>query len=174
MENLYESLWWRDVYGVLASSAAALIGLLFVAISLHLDQIIKKPFFHRRALNNTVYLVTTFVEALLILVPQPNLTVGVEIIIINLFVLQLPLRNIYLYPKSKQAYLDVGWTIYPAFVFLTALLLGIAGGVGLIENLNWSIYLVTTSCIMLLVTVVFCAWAIMLAVGKSVAMTEEN
>jgi len=140
----------------------------------HFDQIIKQPFFHRRAFNNTVYLVTTFVEALLILVPQPTLMVGIEIVIINLLVLQLPLRNICLYPKSKQAYFDVGWTIYPAFIFVTALLLGIAGGAGLIGNLNWGIYLVTTSCVTLLVTVVFCAWAIMLAVGKSVAMTKEN
>ena len=51
-------------------------------------------------------------------------------------------------------------------VFMS-ILFGIAGGATLIVDLNWGIYLVTASCIVLLVMVVFGAWSIMVGVGQA-------
>jgi len=48
-----------------------------------------------------------------------------------------------------------------------SILFGIAGGATLIVDLNWGIYLVTASCIVLLVMVVFGAWSIMVGVGQA-------
>ena len=95
MENAYQPELWQNVYVVLGSSSAALIGLLFIATSLHLDEIINNLVLRRRAFNNTRYLLMTFVEALLILIPQPNLILGAELVAINLFGLWVPLRNTY-------------------------------------------------------------------------------
>ena len=66
MENAYQPELWQNVYVVLGSSSAALIGLLFIATSLHLDEIINNLGLRRRAFNNTRYLLMIFVEALLI------------------------------------------------------------------------------------------------------------
>jgi hypothetical protein len=71
MENSYRPELWRQLYVMLATSAAALIGLLFIVTSLHLDETTKIPVFRFRARNNMLYLLTMLVVAVLILMPQP-------------------------------------------------------------------------------------------------------
>ena len=43
MENAYQPELWHDFFVVLGSSSAALIGLLFIATSLHLGEIVNDP-----------------------------------------------------------------------------------------------------------------------------------
>jgi hypothetical protein len=166
MKNAYQPELWQNVFVVLGSSSAALIGLLFIATSLHLDEIINNPILRRRASNNTRYLLVTFVEALLILIPQPMPILGAELVAVNLFGLSRPLINIYNYFRNKKGFVQAGATIYRAIIFVISFLLGTAGGAAiLIERLNLGIYLVTASCIILVVTIVLNAWSIMLGVG---------
>ena len=69
---------WHDLYVMLGTSSAALIGLLFVATSLHLGEVVSNPAFRVRAYNVTLYLLTLLVEAVVILVPQPVPFLGAE------------------------------------------------------------------------------------------------
>jgi len=62
---------WHDLYVMLGTSSAALIGLLFIATSMHLGEVVSNPGFRVRSYNQTLYLLTLLVEAVLILVPQP-------------------------------------------------------------------------------------------------------
>ena len=62
---------WHDLYVMLGTSSAALLGLLFVAASLHLDEITKNFSYRARGLNNSYMLIFTLVEATIILTPQP-------------------------------------------------------------------------------------------------------
>ena len=175
MENAHQPELWRDVYVVLGTAAAALIGLLFIATSLHLDEIVNNPVLRRRAYNNSRYLLIIFVEAVLILIPQPLLVLGAQLVAINLFGLWLPLINTYRYfYKNKDDTSYTGFVISRAIIFGGSFLLGIAGGATLINHLNWGIYLVTISCVMVLVTVVLNAWSIMLGVGQSEKTTKAN
>ena len=175
MGNTYQPELWRDVYVVLGSSSAVLLGLLFIATSLHLDEIINQPFFHRRAFNNIRYLLITFVEAVFVLLPQPILILGVGLVAINLFALWLPLRITYLYFKSDKEPGHRGWTIFRAIIIIVSFLLGIAGGEQvLIGYLNWGIYLVAISCVTLIVMVVWNTWSIMLGISQSEKMTKTN
>jgi hypothetical protein len=43
MESAYQPELWQNIWVVLGSSSAALIGLLFIATSLHLDEIVSNP-----------------------------------------------------------------------------------------------------------------------------------
>ena len=79
MGSEYQPELWRDLYVMLGTSAAALIGLLFVVTSLHLDNIVRNPVYHRRAYNQTLYLVILLVEAMLILTPLPVRILGVAL-----------------------------------------------------------------------------------------------
>ena len=56
MENVYQPELWRDAYVMLGTAAAALIGLLFVVTSLHLEEIVNNPAYRIRARNNMFYL----------------------------------------------------------------------------------------------------------------------
>jgi hypothetical protein len=167
MESAYQAELWRDMFVLLGSSAAALIGLLFIATSLHLNEVINNPSSRRRAFDNTCYLLIILVEALLLLMPQPMPILGAELISINLLGLWLPLKVIFTLLEDKEGYRHSGGQIHRVTIFLMSILIGIAGGVTLIVDLNWGVYLVTASCIVLLVMVVFGAWQIMVGIGET-------
>ena len=61
---------WQNLYVMLGTSSAALIGLLFIATSIHLGEVVSNPGFRVRSYNQTLYLLTLLVEAIFILVPQ--------------------------------------------------------------------------------------------------------
>jgi hypothetical protein len=105
MENAHQLEQWRDLYVMLGTSSAALIGLLFVVMSLHLDGIMKNPVFYNRAHNITHHLLTTLVEAALILTPQPMTVLGAELVALNLFGLRLPLR-FFMSPSTRTRHLE--------------------------------------------------------------------
>jgi hypothetical protein len=167
MGNEYQPEIWRDVFVVLSTSSAALIGLLFIATSLRLEEIVSNPILRSRAFNHTRYLLTVFVEALLILVPQPKIILGIELIALNLFALCLPLRLFYIFFRNKEGFHHGGTAVHRLIIFIVSFSLGIAGGATQIEHLNWGIYLVTASCIIVIVMVVLNSWSIMLGVGQA-------
>ena len=79
--HAYQPEQWRDLYVMLGTSAAALIGLLFVATSLHLERAwCAIPPTRRAPIIRRVYLVLLLVEAVFVLVPQPPAAFGAEVV----------------------------------------------------------------------------------------------
>jgi hypothetical protein len=174
MENLHQPELWQNVFVVLGSSSAALIGLLFIATSLHLKEVVNNPVFHGRAFNHTRFLLIILVEALLVLIPQPMFLLGAELFAINALGLCLPLRFVLTFFQDNEGYRRGGAMLHRAIIFSIGFLLGIAGGALLVGHLNWGIYLVATSCIILLVRAVFSAWSIMVGVGQLEKTTKTK
>ena len=154
------------MFVLLGSSAAALIGLLFIATSLHLNEIVNNPIAQRRAFNNTCYLLIILIEALLLLIPQPMPVLGAELIFINLVGIWLPFNIVANFLRDRERYRHAGGRIYRPVIFITSSLVGVAGGATLIGHSKWGIYLVTASCIIFLVFIVFGAWSIMVEIGQ--------
>jgi hypothetical protein len=167
MENPHQPELWRDMFVVLGSSAAALIGLLFIATSLHINEIANNPILHRRAFNNTCYLLIILVEALLFLIPQPMPVLGAELICLNLFGLRLLLSFMSNLFRDKKSYRHAGGSIHRGIIFVASFLVGITGGATLIAHMNLGLYLVAASAIALIVMVVFGAWSIMMGIGQA-------
>jgi hypothetical protein len=168
MGNGFHAELWRDAYVMLGTAAAALIGLLFVVTSLHLDEIANNPVYRIRARNNSFYLLTLLVEATLILIPQPAAVLGTELAVITLLLLLFHLRNLYLFRyKSKDSGKLGGFQTYTAFRFIASDLIGIAGGVCLAELSNWGLYLTTASYVFFLGSIIMNAWNIMLGIGQA-------
>jgi len=173
MANGYQLELWRDVFVMLGTAAAALIGLLFVATSLHLDEIVKNQIYRIRARNNMFYLWIMLVEATLVLIPQPMATLGVELMVIVLFLLLLHLRNLYMFRyKDKDMGNRGGFQTYTAFRFITSDLLGLVGGAFLVVLSNWGMYLITASYVIFIGSVIYSAWLIMLGVGQAEEVTK--
>ena len=161
----YQPELWRDLYVMLGTSAAALIGLLFVATSLHLDDLVRNPVYHTRAYNQTRYLALLLIEAVFVLMPQTPLIFGIEIVLLNVLGLALPVSNIYSFVyKNNAAAEPSGWAIGRAVRYILAFALGIAGGAMLTVDSAWGMYFVTASFVLLLVAVIANAWSIMLGV----------
>ena len=166
---------WHDLYVMLGTSSAALIGLLFIATSIHLAEVVSNPGFRVRSYNQTLYLLTLLVEAVLILVPQPVPLLGAELIVLSLAGLWLPIRTSYtFFYKEGDISHRGGMKVSRAIPFIGAYLLGIAGGIALIQGSHWGMYIVTVSYTTLLVTVVLGAWSTMLGVEQRQLAVEQR
>ena len=158
---------WRDLYIMLGSSSAALLGLLFVATSMHLDDARGNSVFERRARNNTLHLLVLLVEAAVILTPQPPAAAGVEIAVINLLGLWIPVSFTYrMVVKSRDEARRGGWGLHRAVLYITGYLFGAGGGVALAAHSVDGLYLITACYILILVSVVLNAWRIMLGLRQ--------
>src|SRR6478752_9851559 len=128
---------WQNLYVTLGSSSAALIGLLFVAVSIHLGEVASNPGFRVRSYNQTLYLLTLLVEAILILVPQPVSFLGAELIALNLVGLWIALSTSYRFIyKHRDDRHRGGMKMSRAIPLSVAYLFGMAGGIGLIQGLS--------------------------------------
>ena len=168
MANGYQPELWRDVFVMLGTAAAALIGLLFIATSLHLEEIVKNQMYRIRARNNLFYLWIMFVQAALVLIPQPMAALGIELTVIVVFLLLLHIKNFYVFLyKNKEMGARGGFQIYTTLRFITSDLLGLAGATFLVALSNWGMYLITASYLIFIGSVIYSAWLIMLGVGQA-------
>jgi hypothetical protein len=144
---------WRDLYLMLGTSSAALIGLLFVASTLHVREIVSVEMFKVRVQNTMLVMVGTLIQATAILTPQPMRLLGAELLILNLWGLWFPLNLVYKAVRMSAA--ERG-----------GYLVGIAGSMALMVADDWGLYLVTISYTHSLVAGIWNAWMMMLGIGR--------
>jgi hypothetical protein len=160
---------WHDVFVVIGTSAGALVGLLFIVMSIHINAITERADDNLRATIdgarfNTIHLLTVLVEAVVILTPQPLTLIGAELIALNVFGLRGPLIFT---TKYRHRPITIGENgEFPVGLIATiicAYLLGIAGGIALLRLFEWGMYLVTAACVLKIVRSVLTAWMLMFA-----------
>jgi hypothetical protein len=165
MHSPYQPEAWHDLYITLGGSSAALIGLLFVAASLHIREIVNNPMFKIRAQYSTLILIGTLIQAAAILTPQPARILGVELLVLNLWGLWFPVSLTYaamMKPAAKRG----GYSIYRGVFFIGGFVLGVAGSIVMIAGAEWGLYLVTICYVSSLIATVWNAWAMMLGIGR--------
>jgi hypothetical protein len=173
MEHIYQPELWRDLFVMLGTSSAALLGLLFVATSMHLDEIMNNFSYRTRALNNSYMLIFTLIESMIVLTPQPIELLSGTLVIANLAIIWIPMKNTYLYGyKNRDLGHRGGWAIWRGIGYLLALTLGMVGGALTLLSPNVGLYLVTVSCGALLVIVALNSWSVLLGIGQMDRKTE--
>ena len=166
---------WQNLYVMLGTSSAALVGLLFIATSIHLGEVVSNPGFRVRSYNQTLYLLTLLVEAIFILVPQPVSLLGAELMALNLVGLWIALSTSYTFIyKHRDDRHRGGMKMSRAIPLTVGYLLGIAGGIALIQSSRWGMYIVTVSYTTLLVTVVLGAWSTMVGIEQRQLDVEQR
>ena len=175
MGSSYQPELWRDLFVTLGTSAAALIGLLFVAASVRINEAKNRPVFRLRVRNVTIHLVAIFVQAMAVLTPQPMSLLGAEVMAISLCGLWLPISFFYqVVTKYKAEARQQGFSIYRASHVTAGYLLGIAGGAALVNFLNLGMYIITISYVVLLVFVISSAYEFMLGAEYSEGPTKAT
>ena len=95
MNIAYEAQAWQGFYIMTGGAAAALAGLLFVAMSLHAKTITNHPFYMNRAIGTLTSLTSMLLIAASVLVPgQPTLWIGVEVEAAAILFLVMTLRGL--------------------------------------------------------------------------------
>lgn len=156
MENAYRLESWQNLYIMLGSSAAALTGLLFVAVSLQIKSIVKDPVLRVRAAANTIMTVILVINAAIILVPQNIAVIGFELCAAAFgYITWASWRLVHIWKSGRK-------TPPRAVISISLNLLGIIGGLSLIFRFGGGMYITTIQCIAILGWVVFNAWSLLL------------
>jgi hypothetical protein len=169
MEHVAKVGSWGELYVMLGTSSAALIGLLFVATSLHLKAMADHPVLRTRSRNLTLHLTVMLVQATAVLMPQPLQFLGIEVIVVNLCGLSLPLTFLYrtMFSRTRKRTKGSGFSLYMGLAYILAYTIGIAGGVALSQSLLWGLYLVTFSNAIFFVLVILNGWKLMFGIQES-------
>ncbi|HTQ81650.1 MAG TPA: hypothetical protein VMI47_00130 [Pseudolabrys sp.] len=157
---------WRDLYLMLGTSSAALVGLLFVAASLHLSEIANEEVYRLRVQYTTLILVSTLLMATAILVPQPLPALGAELLVINLWGLSFPialLRQVLKIPNSRGR---GGFSVRRGAQFISGYVIGVAGSTAVVVGYEWGMYLVTLCYANCMIASIWNAWMIMLGIAR--------
>ena len=174
MEHVAKLGSWGELYVMLGTSSAALIGLLFVATSLHVEEIVNNTIYRTLARSSSIYLLVTLAEAACVLTPQPVYALGIEIAVFSLVALVVVGRNFYNFLSHPDVSQHGGLRIYRGLIFIVAFLTGIAGGIALLAGKDWALYLVTASYVVVIVAVALTAWSVMLGVGHGEKRKREE
>jgi hypothetical protein len=158
---------WQGLYLMLGGSSAVLIGLLFVATSLHLSEIVNDAVYKLRAEYTTLIMLGTLVQATAILTPQPLQLLGAELVAMNLVGISFPFQLLHRATKIKESPRRGGFSTRRAAFFIAGYLLGIAGSAAMAGGAEWGMYLVTAGYASSLIACIWNAWMIMLGVGQS-------
>ena len=76
---------WANFYVMAGGAAAALTGLILVAVSLHLRPILSHPLYRDRSFTSLQGLVTMLIVACIVLAPQELAAMGIEILVLALY-----------------------------------------------------------------------------------------
>ena len=159
---------WRDLFMTIGSSAGALVGLLFIVVSLHFDRISELSDYNMRvtiqgARYNTLHLLTVLVEAVAVLLPQPLIGLRLPLTIV---------RNYY--DKHITISHRGGFPTALIATVIAAYLLGAAGGAVLMRGLEWGLYAVALSCLIKIVRSVLTAWMLIFSQSHAQKTKQEG
>jgi len=157
---------WNELYLMLGTSSAALIGLLFVATSLHLAEIANEEIYRLRAEYTTLILLSTLVQSAAVLMPQPMKILGLELLAINLWGLSFPVTLLSKAVKIPGARGRGGFSVRRGAIFIAGYVIGILGAGAVAAGREWGMYGVTVSYTLLLVISIWNGWMIMQGIGR--------
>ena len=157
---------WNELYLMLGTSSAALIGLLFVATSLHLAEIANEEIYRLRAEYTMLILLSTLVQSAAVLMPQSMKILGLELLAINLWGLSFPVTLLSKAVKIPGARGRGGFSVRRGTIFIVGYVIGIVGAGAVAAGREWGMYGVTVSYTLLLVISIWNGWMIMQGIGR--------
>lgn len=93
MSVAYDPEQWHDLFVAVAGASAALLGLLFVAVSINLERILSYKGLPERALETLLLLLGVLLVAIVGLIPeQSHVALGIELLVIATAMIAIVVR----------------------------------------------------------------------------------
>ena len=147
---------WEPFFSAIITAAAALTGLLFVAVSINLDRILKgNKFLPARAAETLATLLLVVASSALTLVPQSTRLVGAEILIIVVPMLVITVRN-----RDDP----VLWTISRMVSTALATVPCAIAGISLAAEWGGGLYWLAPTALLGIVGAVYNAWVLLVEI----------
>jgi hypothetical protein len=165
---MYDAPAWRDYFVMVGGGAAALTGLVFVAMTLHLEDIVHHPVHRHRARTILTGLTAVFLRCGLVLMGgQSRQAVAVEIIAVLVVVEVVLYRSLVdAIRTNDRGVLVRGVGSFACLVLeqIGAVILFVAGG--------WGLYVVAIGMLSSFIFMVTGAW--LLLVGVEATQSQES
>jgi modulator of FtsH protease len=159
----YDPSEWTDLFVAAAGATAALAGLLFVAVSINLDRILKEVGLPDRALETVMLLVGALVVSIIGLIPgQSDGALGFEIFLAGLLLAWLVARLQLVYDPSRPA--PRSWLISRWGVRALSTVPLILGGASLMTGDGGGLYWVVAGIVFAIVGAVANAWVLLVEI----------
>jgi hypothetical protein len=161
----YQPEQWHDMFVAMAGAAAALTGLIFVAVSINLEQVLKFPALPPRAVETLSILVGLLVLSVFVLIPGQSLTaLGVEMLVLGLVMgTALLVKRIRLPRAAGQ---PLTWTVTPVGVILAATLPMAAAGISVLVRGGGGLYWLVAALILGFSGAVLNGWILLVEIHR--------
>jgi hypothetical protein len=157
---------WQSFYVAIVGAAAALTGLLFVAVSINLETILKdESMLPARTAETLASLLFVMVVAALTLVPQNIRLLGLEIIIIVTPLLAITLRTQIWYRRQHPDD-PVNWSVSRMVASAAATVPGTLAGLSLAAHWGGGLYWLVPTVVGGIAGAVYSAWVLLVEIVR--------
>ncbi len=153
---------WGDFFVAEISATAALAGLLFVSLSINVSKILKHPALPDLGAVSLMLLIGSLLELSLCLIPQPQHTLGYEILIVRLFIWLLLNRSLRRQLQVPRQYLRD--RMISILQQQAATVPAIVSGVSLIASLPGALYWLASGTLASIALAVYNAWILLIEI----------
>jgi len=161
----YQPAQWHDLFVATVGAAAALTGLIFVAVSINLPLILKLPSLPPRAAETLAVTMGLLLVSVFVLVPGQSLTLlGAEMIALGAVLAAVLLRTRLRLPRSPDDPLI--WTVMPIGVILAGSLPMVAAGISLLVGGGGGLYWLVPGLVLGFSGAVFNAWILLIEIHR--------
>ena len=163
MVDPYSPEAWHDFFLASAGAAAALTGLLFIGLSLHVRYIASSSTHRNMARGSLIGLVLVLIASLIILIPESPQWMGIELVALNLaYILGVGTYQVSIYQRMEWK-VPAGSIARQTLGVLLALA-GVLGGVTLAVQSGGGLYIAALVVMAIVVWNLRNAWALLMGV----------
>ena len=162
----YDLAAWEPFFSVIVAAAATLTGLLFVAVSINLDHILRgSRFLPTRAAETLATLLLVVASSALTLVPQSVRLVGAEILIIVVPMLAITVWS-QLNHRRRSRYEPLLWTLSRMVSTALATVPCTIAGISLAAEWGGGLYWLAPTALLGIVGAVYNAWVLLVEIVR--------
>ena len=156
---------WSDFYVAEVGAAAALAGLLFVAISINVERILKYPSLPGRAGQTLVIVSSALVVGSLALIPeQPRLYFALEALLAGLVVAGTGIREAIHTLSIRKPEDPLGWVVIPLATVIIACAPTLIGALLLIAGIDSGLYWIAIGVILSFLATLQNGWVLLIEI----------
>jgi len=156
---------WHDLFVAIAGAAAALTGLLFVAVSINLEPILGHHSLPTRAVETLSLMGALLLLAVFALIPgQPRQVLGGELLGLGLLAGGLLLTHRLRLPRHEGEPLT--WTVVPIIVIVAALAPMVAAGISVLADGGGGLYWLVPAVVLGFAGSITNAWILLVEIHR--------